>query len=142
WLRVCELLDNEIRAGKVLISSHFPPDLPALPAPPLWVEQILHNIVSNAIQAQSTNVPGSAWIHLQAERVNNGIALTLTDGGPGLTSEALEQVFIPFYTTRTDGVGLGMALADTLVQRLNGTIEASNITGQGACFRLWFPLRN
>ena len=142
WLRVCELLDNEIRAGKVRISSHFPSDLPALPAPPLWVEQILHNIVSNAIQAQSTNVPGSAWIHLQAVRVNNGIALTLTDGGPGLSSEALEQVFIPFYTTRTDGVGLGMALTDTLVQRLNGKIEASNITGQGACFRLWFPLRN
>ncbi|MHC0261804.1 ATP-binding protein [Klebsiella aerogenes] len=102
----------------------------------------MHNIVSNAIQAQSINVPGSAWIHLQAVRVNNGIALTLTDGGPGLSSEALEQVFIPFYTTRTDGVGLGMALADTLVQRLNGKIEASNITGQGACFRLWFPLRN
>ncbi|WP_264673664.1 sensor histidine kinase [Klebsiella aerogenes] len=142
WLRVCELLDNEIGAGKVRVSSHFPPDLPALPAPPLWVEQILHNIVSNAIQAQSINVPGSAWIHLQAVRVNNGIALTLTDGGPGLSSEALEQVFIPFYTTRTDGVGLGMALADTLVQRLNGKIEASNITGQGACFRLWFPLRN
>ncbi len=68
WLRVCELLDNEIRAGKVRISSHFPPDLPALPAPPLWVEQILHNIASNAIQAQGANAPGSAWIHLQAER--------------------------------------------------------------------------
>lgn len=48
---------------------------------------------------------------------------------------------MPFYTTRSDGVGLGMALTDTLVQRLNGTIEASNITGQGASFRLWFPLR-
>lgn len=142
WLRVCELLDNEIGAGKVRVSSHFPPDLPALPAPPLWVEQILHNIVSNAIQAQGANAPGSAWIHLQAERVNDGITLTVTDGGPGLSTEALEQVFMPFYTTRSDGVGLGMALADTLVQRLNGTIEASNITGNGACFRLWFPLRN
>ncbi len=115
WLRVCELLDNEIRAGKVRISSHFfRRTYPRFPAPPLWVEQILHNIVSNAIQAQSINVPCSAWIHLQAVRVNNGIALTLTDGGPWLSSEALEQVFLyRFYTTRTDGVGLGMALADT-----------------------------
>lgn len=72
--------------------------------------------------------------------MNNGIALTLTDGGPGLSPEALEQVFMPFYTTRADGVGLGMALTDTLVQRLNGTIDASNIPGRGACFRLWFPL--
>lgn len=140
WLRVCALLDNEIRAGKVRITSDFPQDLPALPAPPLWIEQILHNIASNAIQAQSADPPGSAWLHLHAEQMNNGIALTLTDGGPGLSPEALEQVFMPFYTTRADGVGLGMALTDTLVQRLNGTIDASNIPGRGACFRLWFPL--
>ncbi len=141
WLRVCELLDNEIRAAKVRLSSHIPQDLPPLLAPPLWVEQILHNIASNAIQAQSANRPGSAWLHLQAEQIDGGIGLTLTDGGPGLSSEALEQVFMPFYTTRADGVGLGMALTDTLVQRLNGTIDASNIPGHGACFRLWFPLQ-
>lgn len=141
WLRVCALLDNELRAGKVRVTSHFPQDLPPLPAPPLWVEQILHNIASNAIQAQSANAPGSAWVHLEAKQVNEGIALTLTDGGSGLSSEALEKLFIPFYTTRPNGVGLGMALTDTLVQRLNGTVEASNVPGHGACLRLWFPLQ-
>lgn len=141
WLRVCELLDNEIRAGKVRISSHFPSDLPALPAPPLWVEQILHNIVSNAIQAQSTNAPGGAWIHLQAVRVNNGIALTLTDGGPGLSSEALEQVLYRFIPPVLMVWDSAWPLRIPLFS-LNGKIEASNITGQGACFRLWFPLRN
>lgn len=141
WQRVYELLDNELRAGNVRVTSSFPPNLPALPAPPLWVEQILHNIASNALQAQSANAPGTAWIHLEAEQTNDGIALTLTDGGSGLSPEALEQIFIPFYTTRADGVGLGMALTDTLVQRLNGTIAASNIPGQGACLRLWFPLQ-
>lgn len=140
WLRVCRLLDNELRAGNVRVSCHFADDLPSLMAPPLWIEQILHNIVSNAIQAQTGNTPDSACIHLEACQHQHGIALTLTDCGPGLTAEALEHVFIPFFTTRASGIGLGMAITDTLVQRLNGTIEASNIPEKGACFRLWFPL--
>ncbi|ATF93983.1 sensor histidine kinase [Cedecea neteri] len=139
WQRVCRLLDNELSSGKIRATSQFADDLPPLFAPPLWVEQILHNIASNAIQAQTS---GAGWIHLDATIENQGIALTLTDGGPGLSPEALEQVFIPFFTTRAQGVGLGMALADTLVQRLNGTIEVSNMPGGGACFRLWFPLRD
>ncbi len=138
WQRVCTLLDNELQSGKIRVSSHFADDLPQLYAPPLWVEQILHNIASNAIQAQTN---GAGWIHLEARSENNGIALTITDGGPGLSQEALEQVFIPFFTTRAQGVGLGMALADTLVQRLNGTIEVSNAPEGGASFRLWFPLK-
>ncbi|VDZ53880.1 Sensor protein ZraS [Serratia odorifera] len=108
--------------------------------PPLWIEQILHNIVSNAIQAQCENAPGSAWITLHATSDDVGMTLTLADGGPGLTPQALQQVFMPFFTTRAHGIGLGMALADTLVQRLNGKIEVANVAGQGARFTLWFPL--
>lgn len=139
WQRVCKLLDNELRRSKICATSHFVDDLPPLFAPPLWVEQILHNIASNAIQSQAG---ATGWIHLDATIENNGIVLTLTDGGPGLSPEALEQVLIPFFTTRAQGIGLGMALADTLVQRLNGTIGASNIPAGGACFRIWFPLRD
>ncbi|QGH59967.1 sensor histidine kinase [Serratia proteamaculans] len=140
WTRVVMLLDNEIRSKKVKIYTRIPDDLPALFAPPLWIEQILHNIASNAIQAQENNVTGTAWISLEASVIDEGISLTLTDGGPGLTEQALQQVFMPFFTTRPQGIGLGMALTDTLIQRLNGTIEASNISGKGACFRLWLPI--
>jgi signal transduction histidine kinase len=142
WARVVTLLDNEIRSKKVKILTRIPDDLPALFAPPLWIEQILHNIASNAIQAQENNVTGTAWIRLEVSVINEGISLTLTDGGPGLTEQALQQVFMPFFTTRPQGIGLGMALTDTLIQRLNGTIEASNISGQGACFRLWLPIQS
>lgn len=140
WARVRTLLDNEIRGNKVKINSSIPDNLPRLFAPPLWIEQILHNIASNAIQAQENNAVGTAWINLAATATDEGIALTLTDGGPGLSEQALQHVFMPFFTTRAQGIGLGMALTDTLIQRLNGTIEATNIVGQGACFRLWLPI--
>lgn len=140
WIRVTQLLDNEIRRNKVKIISHIPESLPVFSAPPLWVEQILHNMLSNAIEAQEGNMPGASWVKLGAKVKGNGIAFHLSDGGPGLSADALQHVFMPFFTTHAKGIGLGMALTETLVQRLNGTIEVSNILGQGACFSLWLPL--
>lgn len=137
WCQVVTLLDNEIRSHKVTVSSQIPADLPALVAPPLWIEQILHNITNNALQAEYHDAPGTAWIRLEAAALNGGIMLKLSDGGPGLSEPALQQVFMPFFTTRPNGIGLGMALTDTLVQRLNGTIEVANILRQSACFTLW-----
>ncbi|WP_291968881.1 ATP-binding protein [Candidatus Symbiopectobacterium sp.] len=65
--------------------------------------------------------------------------MTLTDGRPGLSDQALQSVFLPFFTTRQGGLGLGMALTQTLVQGLNGDISAENVAGSGARFTLRFP---
>ncbi|WON78014.1 HAMP domain-containing sensor histidine kinase [Serratia sp. UGAL515B_01] len=139
WRRVTMLLENDINQGKVKIINQMPESLPTLRADPLWIEQIFHNIVSNAIQAQQHNNASCAWVAITADHSDQGITLVITDGGPGLSEQALQQVFIPFFTTRHEGLGLGMALTETLVQRLNGSIKAENIIGQGACFTLWFP---
>ncbi|MHA7847807.1 sensor histidine kinase [Serratia sp. D1N4] len=139
WLRVTMLLENEIQTGKVKIINRIPENLPNLQAEPLWIEQILHNILTNAIQAQQHQAAGSSWVAIGATASEQGITLVITDGGPGLSEQALQQVFMPFYTTRPEGLGLGMALAETLIQRLHGSIKAENIAGQGACFTLWFP---
>jgi C4-dicarboxylate-specific signal transduction histidine kinase len=133
------LLEDEINKGKVRIVNRMPDALPTLRADPLWVEQIFHNIVTNAIQAQQPNQPEPGWVAIDAEYSDQGIQLMITDGGPGLSEPALQQVFIPFFTTRQEGLGLGMALTETLVQRLNGTITVENMAGQGARFTLWFP---
>lgn len=139
WLRVTMLLEDEINRSKIRIVNRMPDALPSLRADPLWVEQIFHNIVTNAIQAQQANPPESGWVAIDAEYSDQGVQLRITDGGTGLSEQALQQVFIPFFTTRDEGLGLGMALTETLVQRLSGTITVENIAGQGARFTLWFP---
>ncbi|MEO3989196.1 sensor histidine kinase [Pseudocitrobacter cyperus] len=139
WRRVLTLLDNEIRQQKVQPASAFATDLPLLNAPPLWVEQILHNLLSNAIQAQKGHT-ATPWVHLQVSAEAGGITLTLSDGGPGFSPEALQRALMPFYTTRAEGTGLGMTLVDTLVQRLNGNITLGNQTGGGACIQIWLPV--
>ncbi|KEY57532.1 sensor histidine kinase [Serratia sp. DD3] len=142
WLHVTMLLEDEINNSNVKVVNRLPEKLPTLRADPLWVEQIIQNIVANAIQAQQNNPPGSSWVAIDASYSEQGIELVITDGGPGLSAQALRQVFIPFFTTREEGLGLGMALTETLVQRLNGNIKAENRLGQGACFTLWFPFNS
>lgn len=140
WARVVMLLSNEIERGKVTVINQIPESLPSLMASPLGIEQIFHNLLNNAIQAQQQMPQGKAWVAVNATKTADSIILTVTDGGPGLTEQALEQVFMPFFTTRKDGLGLGMALTETLVQRLNGSIQAQNSAGGGACFTVTFPL--
>ncbi|WP_337262122.1 MULTISPECIES: sensor histidine kinase [unclassified Serratia (in: enterobacteria)] len=137
WSRVTMLLENEIQSGRVNVINRLPATLPPLRAEPLWIEQIFHNILTNAIQAQQHQA--ASWVAISAVASEQGITLQLKDGGPGLSEQALQQVFMPFFTTRPDGLGLGMALAETLIHRLGGSIKVENIAGQGACFTLWFP---
>ncbi|WP_034455928.1 sensor histidine kinase [Buttiauxella noackiae] len=138
WERVAVLLGNEIERGKVTVINQIPESFPPFMASPLAIEQIFHNLLNNAIQAQQQT--DKAWVAINARQTGNDIVLTVTDGGPGLTEQALEQVFMPFFTTRKDGLGLGMALTETLVQRLNGSIQAENSPNGGARFTLNFPL--
>ncbi|MGL4546385.1 MAG: sensor histidine kinase [Plesiomonas sp.] len=137
WSRVTMLLENEIQSGKVNVFNRLPAILPPLRAEPLWIEQILHNILTNAIQAQQHQA--TSWVVINAVASEQGITLQIKDGGPGLSEQAMQQVFMPFFSTRPDGLGLGMALAETLIHRLGGNIKVENIAGQGACFTLWFP---
>ena len=138
WARVVMLLGNEIDRGKISIINKIPESLPSLMASPLVIEQIFHNLLNNAIQAQQQT--DKAWVAISASQTASHIILTVTDGGPGLSEQALQQVFMPFFTTKKEGLGLGMALTETLVQRYNGSIQAENSSTGGACFTLIFPL--
>ncbi|MGB7799941.1 sensor histidine kinase [Buttiauxella sp.] len=138
WARVVILLSNEIERGKVSVINKIPESLPPVMASSLGIEQIFHNLLNNAIQAQQQT--DKAWVAVSAIQTANRIILTVTDGGPGLSEQALQQVFMPFFTTKKDGLGLGMALTETLVQRYNGSIQAENSAPGGACFTLTFPL--
>lgn len=138
WRRVEMLLDRELRESEVKVVCHFPSPLPALVGVPLWLEQIFHNLLSNAIQAQQGRA--KPWVSVAVSRAGDELKIEVSDGGPGLSEQALSHVFIPFFTTRAEGVGLGMTLAETLTLKMNGRIEAANHPEGGARFTLWLPM--
>ncbi|HDM8081829.1 TPA: HAMP domain-containing histidine kinase [Yersinia enterocolitica] len=138
WRRVNVLLSQEITAANVKIINMIPANLPTLQSDPLWLEQVFHNLLSNAIQAiQHTPIPTVTFtVNITAKQW----VIQIEDNGPGLTHQQLDSLFTPFYTTRESGLGLGLTLCETLVQRMGGDIKAGNNEHGGACFTLTFPL--
>lgn len=117
-----------------------------LPEATLWVQagetrlrQLLTNLLTNALDALAEH-PSSKprRLLLSAQPLNDQVILCVQDNGPGFTPEALHRACEPFFTTkaRTEGLGLGLAICDTLIRSLGGTLELSNPPEGGACVTL------
>ncbi|WP_054180793.1 sensor histidine kinase [Trabulsiella odontotermitis] len=130
WQRVGNLLEHEHTAEHVVITSRFADDARTVLADKLWLEQVLHNLLSNAIQAQQERQ--NAWVHIHSHAVGETVEVVITDGGPGFTAEALQQALMPFYSGRAGGIGLGMTLTESLMLRMNGSITLHNAPTGGA----------
>jgi len=130
WQQVVNLLEHERKAEHIAVSQAFAPDATTVLADKLWLEQVLHNLLSNAIQAQRGRAQG--WVRIESQKRETGIVITVTDGGPGFSPEALQHAFMPFYSGRKEGIGLGMTLIESLMTRMNGSITLENAQPGGA----------
>jgi signal transduction histidine kinase len=109
-------------------------------AEPVALEQIVHNLVQNALQALQTMPEGRRTLMLLIEPApNDTLALKVRDSGPGLSADALLRAFEPFYTTRPGGLGLGLSLCETLAVGLGGALAVANRPEGGAEFTLTLP---
>jgi signal transduction histidine kinase len=109
-------------------------------AEPVALEQIIHNLVMNALQAleQVPAAQRSLRIALRAEGTRG--VLTLADSGPGIPPEVLPRIFEPFFSTREGGLGLGLSLCETLAVGMGGELRAAQGSPQGTVFTLSLPL--
>ncbi|GAB3943943.1 sensor histidine kinase [Spirosoma harenae] len=108
----------------------------AIRADAAQIEMILINLIKNAVESLGqTQVP---IIHLDAEAIGPRVVIRVTDNGPGIEPEALEQIFIPFYTTKKTGSGIGLSLSRQMMQLHNGQLTAESTPGQGSTFILTF----
>ncbi|MNQ23706.1 Sensor histidine kinase TmoS [compost metagenome] len=102
------------------------------------LEQILHNLVQNAADALA-GAGGNRHISLEGRAVDSDYLFSVSDTGPGIPADAMPRLFAPFYTTRAQGMGLGLALCDTLAGSMDGRIAARNLSPAGACFTVSLP---
>lgn len=136
--QVLDLLQPELRRHG--IDTVLEGQAPAVQADAVALEQILHNLIGNAMQAMNTVPAGQRQLRLQLGSEPAFGLLTVQDSGPGIAPEALARVFEPFYSTRPDGLGLGLSLCESLAQGMHGTLTAHNTNPRGAAFRLALPL--
>jgi two-component system sensor histidine kinase HydH len=134
---VCDLLRPEAGAREIQISTQIDPALPSIRADPVRLIQALMNLVINAMQA----VEQRGKIDVSAHQVEAAILVKVTDSGPGIPSEKLASIFDPYFTTKSEGSGLGLWIAQQIVTAHGGSIQAQNGGQGGAVFAMILPLQ-
>jgi len=134
---VCALLRPEAAARKIEIVSSLPDSLPAIAADPVRLTQALMNLVINAMQAVSRQGRIEVSVYARAKDV----AITVHDNGPGIPAEKLAAIFDPYFTTKPEGSGLGLWIAQQIVTAHRGSLKAHNDPKGGAVFTMVLPLK-
>lgn len=130
------LMQADLAAGgcELVIESMAP--VPKVEVDPVQLEQVIHNLIRNA--AEATQGRGGT-IGVQISAAAGKVQITVSDSGPGIAAEALPRLFEPFYSTKPDGMGLGLSLCQSLIERFGGNIEARNRPEGGAEFIVTLP---
>lgn len=116
------LLEPEIRRCRIAVQVEAPGHLPAVRAEPVALQQIIYNLVMNALQAMEQTEQDQRRLRLSLRPHGTQVLLSVRDTGPGVAPEARAQLFTPFYTTRAGGLGLGLSLSQSLAQAMGGDL--------------------
>ncbi|MGV8918722.1 MAG: sensor histidine kinase [Pseudomonas sp.] len=122
-VRMCAWEANDCR---VTIEERMPDNLPPVYADPVLLEQVLLNVLRNAIDANREAHPGQpSRIVLAANLASDGrVVIGVQDQGPGVTEVEVEKLFTPFYTSKVDGLGLGLSMSRTIIEGFGGELQA------------------
>ena len=134
--RKCKLLMESNISNNIKITTNVNPEDIAIVADYAQVEQILINLIKNAIEALSEKKNGT--IHLKAFYADDGTIIQVEDNGIGISGDIIEDIFVPFYTTKESGSGIGLSLSKQIMQNHNATISVNYAPNKGSEFTLKF----
>jgi len=136
--RKCKMLMESNIPGNIKITiSVYPEDISII-ADYAQVEQILINLIKNAVEAISMKKNGT--IQLKAFNADNCTLIQVEDNGIGISGDIIEDIFVPFYTTKENGSGIGLSLSKQIMQNHDGTISVNSSPDKGSRFILKFQL--
>jgi two-component system, NtrC family, sensor histidine kinase HydH len=143
--RALESVENQLPDAHVRVERNYANGCPEILADAQLCERIFVNLILNAFQAMAGEPTGrEAVLRLTIAREpasrTPGVSVLVEDAGPGVPPEICEQIFNPFFTSKKDGVGLGLAIVAKFVDDHRGSIGLESNPGGGARFRVFFPL--
>jgi two-component system, sporulation sensor kinase E len=135
-LKTLELLQPELNNRGLQVKTRLARQLPITPIDPVQVQQVLVNLVKNAMQAMTKG----GTLTLQTGEGSEGVWVSVADTGGGIPQEQVNRIFEPFFTTKEKGSGLGLMIVQRIVRAHGGKIELESQVGRGTTFRIWLPL--
>jgi len=124
---------------KVELVSGITPDALPILGDRIQLQQVILNLVANGIDAMKVTPNEDRVISIRTSRVEKFAELSVSDCGPGIPEDKIKEIFEPFFTSKAEGMGMGLSIARTIVEAHNGRIWAENEPG-GATFRIKLPL--
>ncbi|MBT1704018.1 GHKL domain-containing protein [Fulvivirgaceae bacterium PWU20] len=134
--KVAQLMKNEIRKTKIAFHCECSSDYLTIQADLEMIEQVLINLLKNAVEAMMETE--NARLQLIGRYEENAVIIEVTDNGPGIIKEALEHIFVPFYTTKRTGSGIGLSLSRQIMQMHNGSLSVVSEPDVKTTFTLKF----
>ena len=125
----------------VRLSSELAPDLPTISGDPALLRRVLVNLIDNAAEAAAgaeTEIK-QVWVRTRHDAGAGRVELSVADSGPGIPAENKERLFLPFFSTKAKGMGLGLAIVSRIVAEHHGRIRVEDNTPTGTRFVMEFP---
>jgi C4-dicarboxylate-specific signal transduction histidine kinase len=137
---VIALSSNDLQRNHVIVQSELTVALPLVRGDPIQLQQVILNLLRNATEAMASVHTRPRQLLIRTERAeDDGVRLTVRDVGVGLAGEALDSVFQAFHTTKSGGMGIGLFVSRSIIERHGGRLWATPNDGPGASFSFSIP---
>jgi PAS domain S-box-containing protein len=139
-LEVIALTRSELRSSGTSLQAQLADDLPLILGDRIQLQQVMLNLIFNAVEAMSGSRDGSRELLIRTEQDGlAGVLVAVQDSGPGLKPESVDHLFDAFYTTKPDGMGMGLSICRSIVEAHGGRMWATANVPQGSVFRFNLP---
>jgi signal transduction histidine kinase len=137
---VLGLVQGEIKKQKVTVRTELASDLPPVLADRVQVQQVVLNLMNNAIDAMSPITDRAHVLRVRsAIHDGNGVSLSVEDSGVGIDPKNAERIFDAFFTTKANGTGLGLAICRSIIEAHGGRLSATAAEPHGSVFEVVLP---
>jgi len=137
---VIALTQTEVQRNGVRVQTRLADDLPFVPADRVQLQQVIMNLVVNAVEAMNGVGDRPRELTIVSGEGADDVFVEVKDTGPGIDPADLDRLFQSFYTTKPDGIGMGLAISRSIVEAHGGRLAAAKNKPQGAVFRLTLPI--
>ncbi|QZP36063.1 PAS domain-containing protein [Pseudomonas sp. DR48] len=135
-----QLVEREIKRNKITLRCYIDEHAPLINGDRVQLQQVIINLIINAIQAMSYHVCAPREVLIVVKRADtDDLGVTVRDNGPGIPEKNISSLFEPFFTTKPKGVGMGLAICRSIIEAHGGRIWASSEPGRGASFNFSLP---
>ena len=139
-LEVVALASSEVQKNRVSLQTQLSSDLPLILGDRIQLQQVILNLIINAIEVMSGAGGGSREMRVCSGNADSkGVLVAVQDSGPGLDPESLAHLFTAFYTTKPQGMGMGLAISRSIIEAHGGRLWATANDGPGATFQFTLP---